>query len=363
MSTTVVADEEEETSEVDVEVSSDVAIDVRPTNLDYTSAGDEGALDPGTERFVSDEGLEHLELENIGSEVLNEIYATSEMHENDPFADPGEDHITGNFVTLSTQTFSEDDSYDISGVNEITENHYSTRVEYYEETPPTYLSTNDEDDSIDMDDASFTADEVDVGRLRVGDVEYFFVAYTDGDNGEAVLRIGDTPHTPTELGTIDFTNEGDDYTQYDTETGSLDSDSSGADDVFQAENQDLVSFDADEYDGDSLINDGSSDVSGSSIEDDEDTEERSYNLYLDQNENDKLIRARWDTEVQSPTGDWTTDQTDSESQSFILETGDEDAALQPGENFPVDVGVQVPLGVDLDTVEPGTVTIIASEFE
>lgn len=357
---------QEETSDVDVEVSSDVAIDVRPSALDYTSTDDFDALNPGAERRVSDEGFEHIELENIGSESLDEIYAQATMHDEDAFANPDNDHNTGNFVTVSTETATSE-SYDIGGLNDFEEHLHVNRVEYYEDNPPTYLSTLEEGDTIvdDGDADLFDVDDIDVARYRVGGAEYFVVVYSDSNNGEVAARIGDTPHTSTELGTVDFTNEGTDYTQED----GLETENPTAD-VFRITGQDLVSFDENEFEGGSLINDGNADLGDSELdEEDDSTEVREYNLYLDQDFG-QTIRTNLNVALDSPQTDeegdpeWSLSEETTGAQTYIVDaSNDENDALQPGENFPVDIGVQVPLGVDQTTVTPGTVTILASEFE
>lgn len=358
--TSSVTAQQQQDSNVTVEVSSDIAIDVRPSSLAYTSDGDEGALDPGAKRRVSDEDFEHLELENIGSEPLDEIYMQSTMQANDAFADPSQNHSTGNFVTVSTETAQGDANIDVPGLIDLQNHHYINRVEYFEDSPPTYITT-EEGDYERGDSTTFSVSETNIGRLRVGEAEYFFVVYSSSNNDDVAMRVGNTPHTPTQLGTVDFSNSGGDYTSYDNMTD--DEPNTG---VFRASGQDLVSFNSSIYTGDQLISDGGASLGGTSVEGDSETETRSYNLYVD-TLNDQVIRTKLNTDVSSPqdSGDtWDASETKTGQQSYLVDAGNtESEALQPGENFPVDIGVQVPLGVDAETVEQGTVTVKASQWQ
>jgi hypothetical protein len=49
------------------------------------------------------------------------------------------------------------------------------------------------------------------------------------------------------------------------------------------------------------------------------------------------------------------------AQEYILDATSQSNALQPGENFPIDFGIQVPQGVDQNAIQEGTVTVIASD--
>lgn len=355
--TSSVTAQQQQDSNVTVEVSSDIAIDVRPSSLAYTSNGEEGALDPGAKRRVSDEDFEHLELENIGSEPLDEIYMQSTMQANDAFADPNQNHSTGNFVTVSTETAQGDANIDVPGLIDLQNHHYINRVEYFEDSPPTYITT-EEGDYERGDSTTFSVSETNIGRLRVGEAEYFFVVYSSSNNDDVAMRVGNTPHTPTQLGTVDFSNSGGDYTSYDNMT-----DDEPNTDVFRASGQDLVSFNSSIYTGDQLISDGTASVSSTSVDGDSETETRSYNLYVD-TLNDQVIRTKLNTDVSSPQDSWDASETTTGQQSYLVDAGNtESEALQPGENFPVDIGVQVPLGVDAETVEQGTVTVKASQWQ
>lgn len=353
---------------VSVGVSDITAIDVRPSNLDYNS------VTPGEERTSSAGGYEHIEVENIGSARVETIYAQGTMPTEQPFgtdasADTPAQHNTGNFVTMSLEDAS---GYGISGLSGEKTPHYLNRVEYFEENPPTYITTDEQDDDFNISaTSSFEVSNVDVGRFRVGGAEYFFAVY-EGGSSQIGLRIGNTPHTSTQLGTTDLSSDGDDYTEYETEQ---DSDLSGGSldgSVYRVSEHDFVSFNTSSdsnFNGDSLIEDGNAFADGADITDSSNldgAEKRNYNLYLDTDDG-SIIRTKFNVEQQSPDYDsdgpgWQqSDASGTGVQQYILDAdGSDSDALQPGENFPINFGIQVPQGVDQNAINDGTVTLIAS---
>lgn len=349
---------EEETSEVTVDVDSSVQMDVRPSALDFTDSGEGSALEPGAVREISDGGYEHLELENIGSEVLDNIYVEATAHDNNPFGDDtANHHDTGNFVTVSTDTAF--GTYDIDGLVEVEENHYVNRAEFVEDLYPTYLNV-EEDEDVTVDATEITNDEQQVGRLRVGDVEYFYVVYTDSTTGatNVGLRVGQSPHTSEELGTTDFTDDGDDYFEAEI------SDNDAVSNVYYIGSLDLVSFDTSDYNGGPVLDGSSADFTETDLEESQDsTEVRNYAHYFD-TANENTVRAAVNVAPESPDGSWDlTEEDDRSGIQYIVSASSSDEGLQPGQNLPVDVGVQVPLGVDNTRVSAGTVTVQAEQFQ
>ena len=357
-------------SEVTINVSETVQLDARPSALAY---GQEGTgISPGASQTVSDAGFEHIDIENIGSVPIEQIHAEATMHESNAFGDSGaNDFDTGNFITMSTETANS--SYNINGIRGPTNMHYLNRVEYAEGNPPEYLFL-EESGPIDVGTTEeFTSlTDTDVGRFRVGEAEYFYVLYagqsTTGTGDQWVLRIGETPHTPTQLGTVDFRNEDnvDGAVDY-HEISSSDATASGQTDVSLITSKSLVSFDTGDsngFTGQSLL-DGSG-VNSTALGEVTGAEERQYNLYID-GANDQIVRTSFNTALQSPQTDgsgnptYRTDETNSGSQQAIFRSTTDGERLQPGQNFPINVGIQLPNGVDRTRVSPGTVSIIATE--
>lgn len=350
-------------SNVTVTVSDVTALDVRPSSLSYTG------VTPGADQSSSDSNYEHIELENIGSARIGEIYAQGTMPTTQPFGtdatqtDPAQ-HNTGNFVTLSLATANDaGNNYDTSDLSGVTTPHYLNRVEYFEGEYPTYIEVNDGSDNFNSTNIDSGINNVDVGRFRVGGAEYFFAVYeTSSDVG---IRIGDTPHTSTQLGTTDLTNDGEDYTTYDT-GGDL---SSGDGDVYLSSGHQFASFDTttDEFTGQSLVSDGTVENTG----DLSDVETRTYDLLIDTS-NDFVMRTKFNVAPEIPGGynssgdategsdNWDQAVDTGAAREYILDAGSQSNAMQPGENFPVNFGIQVPQGVDQNAIQEGTVTIYAS---
>lgn len=357
--------EDNEETDVEVNVSSVTQLDVRPSALSYGVGEDSVSIEPGDNATVSDEGYEHVELGNIGSENIGEIYAEATMPAQQPFGaaglidgDDDIDHDTGNFITLSTETaFNGDYTQLETGLSDVDTMHFLNRVDYSEETPPTYLTLED----------GLANSEADrhVGRLRAGGVEYFYVLYDEDGAGATVddewtLRIGNAPHTSSQLGTVDFSNEGEDYTEYVSDGAGAEGDiQDGGDAYSRIEDFELVTFNVeatgDSYSGEPLIGDAAEEPSLV------DRQVREYNLYPHDGENAHIIRTKFNIDLSSPTGGTDPTESSSAAQSPIFNAGTPSNQLQPGDSFPVDIGIQVPQGIAEDRLTEGTVTILATE--
>lgn len=373
--------QESESTEVTVDVDDTVQLDVKPDQLGYTNvgSGQDGALEPGEQVENSDRGLEHIDIENIGSDRLDGIYAESELHSEEPFGTvSGADqptHNTGNLVLMSTET-AQTDGYRVAtegGLADVQEPHSLNRIEFFEDQPPEYIqteSTSDETDfTVDVGVQSDTTitegiDAVDVGRFRVGEANYFFV-YVEDDTGDddKYLLVGNTPETPTDLGTFDFRNENEgEYTVIGLDDSIGSTDFSGHQSAFS-----LASFDVSQYNSDEPVLDGNGglvDFSTTTSLDATEVEEREYNLYSDRTdaENALVARTKFNVDLVTPNGEDHGGVTQDGAQEYILDASEEDEALQPGENFPVDIGVQLPNGIDNAQIEPGIVTFNAEAF-
>lgn len=363
LASTVTAQDTEE-SDVDVNVSEVTQLDVRPSQLTYGNA-ENVSIEPGDNATISDGGYEHIELGNIGSTNIAEIYAQSTMPSDQPFGAAGLDetvnHNTGNFLTLSTETANTNDYSALSsGMASVPTMHFLNRVEYAEDTPPTYISYEK------GSNLAAGEDDIHIGRIRAGGVEYFYALYNEdsangvSSDGTFTLRIGDSPHTSTQLGTVDFTDEGTDYTEYTAGDASTE----GGDDYAEIREHDFVTFDAGEgnYSGESLINAGDAAIPGDVNLVDAQT--RSYDLYAHADSGDTtdahILRSKFNIDPASPTGDDAPGEQTGGDQTTIFSSTTPDQQLQPGDSFPVDIGIQVPQGIDQSRITEGTVTIIAS---
>lgn len=359
---TSVATAESEESQVEVEIEGTVQLDVKPDRLEYT----ETALAPGDIEETSDSGHEHVVVENIGTQRLDNIYAEGDVHTTQPFGvtdgdvetDPN--HNTANFVSMSLETANDqlgDEELNLDGTENL---HYLNRVEFFEANPPEYLQTPPEGESVEYDtndddtaDVSLSdVDEVELGRFRVGELNYFFVYINEDDStdGDAVLVVGNIPNTPGEIGTFDFTGETGDYSVFelDNPTGDWETE----------EDFTLVSVDdAQNAEGQELIAEGGT---GADF-DDTSMSDRNYNLWIEDSE-DVVARSSFNVDLEFNSEG--TEETTSGAQRYFVQTAGDpednpEEALQPGQNFPVDFAVQIPNGVDSDNVEEGTITLNA----
>ena len=364
MMSTVTAQSQD--SDVSVNVSETVALDARPSALSYGSDGGAGVA-PGADVTTSDNGFQHIDIENIGSVPIEQVHAEATMHNAQPFGDSGaNDFNTGNFFTMSTQTAQSE--YSVPGVRGPNTSHYLNRVEYAENNPPEYLFL-EESGPIDVgttEEFNSLAD-TDVGRFRVGEAEYFYALYqgdaSTGPSDQWVLRIGETPHTPNQLGTVDFRNEDNvdgavDYHEINVSAATA----TGTTDQSLLTSKSFVTFDTgvgSGFDGQSLL-DGNA-VNSTALGEVTNGEEREYNLYVDGG-NDQIIRTSFNTELSSPDGTtWNSTETNNGAQFAIFRSTTPGERLQPGQNFPIDVGIQLPNGVDRSRISTGTVTILATE--
>ena len=379
MMTSATAQTSEQETEVTVTVDEQAIVDVRPSSLDYTEGGDfpetgNSALAPGESRSISDKGFEHIDISNIGSVDIDQVTAEADMPNATPFAGSATPHNTGNLVTLSTATAESNDyTGDVQlaqNSNGLSENpHYLTRVEYAEDNPPEYIQVEQ-----DGDVAGSSTFETDVGRFRVGDLEYFFVAYYQdgmtGSTSDYELRIGQAPHTSTTLGTTDFTNSGSNYINYTgTDVNDVTGDLSGV--YGRIENQQFVVFDPDEgsnsdnYTGQNLLaTDGTADYTSGDFTGDY---VREYNLFtnFDSGDSDNHIqRTRFNTQVYDATtdgtksGDRATEDTSGAQTPLVRSGGD---PLSPGQNVPINIGVQLPQGIDSDNINSGIVRFVVTQ--
>lgn len=378
LATTVTAQENQD-STVSVNVSDSVALDARPSSLSYGEDGSQG-IEPGASVTQSDGGFEHIDIENIGSVPIQQVHAEATMTESNPFGDTGTNFNTGNFFTMSTATANSSYSLGDALSSGNTNMHYLNRVEYSETNPPEYIFTESNDIQIDGG-TSFSASNTDVGRFRVGEAEYFWVLYSGQDSTSSsnswVLRVGETPHTPNQLGTVDFRNPSNvdgsaDYIEYNSSASSDAGTGDASYTVSRIDNVPLVSFDTGEsssFSGESLLDgdstSGETDVNDTALSD-VSGEVRRYNLFVRGLSNGaEIYRTSYNTALQSAQTDgsgnpeWRSSETNSGEQRAIYQTSS--GGLQPGQNFPIDVGIQLPNGIDRDSIDTGTVTLVATE--
>lgn len=324
----------DESSNVEVGVSSTTSIDVRPESLTFTG------LEVGsqvTEETTGTNIFGSLTLENIGSEYIDQVWASASSIDSDPFGtgDPN-NYNAGNFLQIKPANATDGG---VKGDDSIY--HYVNRYEfanswsnssseippYIEADPTQVLSSGDAQDTY-------------VGRIQAGDEWYFYTIATGTSNnvcdgsGNAVLRIGNSVHDSSNFGTVDFTNGGPgDYTELGIQT------TSG--------NYGLA---------DATVN---VDVDGGSTT-------REYDILTqcdtaDSSASDPhIIRTRYNVQAGgiadlTETGGGGSDTAGSTAQ-FLLEAGGASENLLPGEHLAVDTAIEVPQGVPQGDVQSGSIT-------
>ena len=163
-------------------------------------------------------------------------------------------------------------------------------------------------------------------------------------SGDSILRVGNTPHSSDQFGTVDFTSQGNtDYTEYDiTQTGGtygIASNAPGSDTGVR------LSF---------------TDSNG-------DTFYREYDV-LTVCDTDKavadephIIRTRYNVQAGDATDLTAGDLTGSRAQ-FLLDapSSTESSMLLPGEGITIDTAIEVPQGVPAGSVQEGELTFFVT---
>jgi len=315
-STATAADDNEETN-VTVTVSAETALDVKPDDLQYSSA------EVGSRVNNSDNGFDAVKVENTGSEDISQIWLDTTMPSTDPFGQgDSQAHNSANFLQIKPR---DNSANAIRG--DATTYHYIQRAEFFESNTP-LIETGDDWNSEGYSD-------FEIGRMRLGSDEFYYVIANDGGNCDgsgspsAKMRVADTATTPSGLGTYDFSDSGSDYTEYNITTASNSA---------YGISQSTVTLDngteTHEYD---IMT-----ACASSVSSDFDEPHILMNRYN--------IEAGGATDLQANDGTVT--------EQIYRSTSDSDD-LNPGASFTVDVAVQVPRGVPQGQLSEGTMTVKA----
>jgi len=160
---------------VSVTINQKCIVDISPASLNWSTP-----LDPGSEG-----AYKYIQIENMGSVNLTHIWFNNSYPSSRPFGTGlSTAYDSGNFMTISNNT--DGQPY-----------YFPNSVEYNESTPIIYLKGPD----------SNTPPQVPYGRFRNASREYFWAVtsgatnYTTGN-----FYIGDTPHTQTQTGDADLSD-------------------------------------------------------------------------------------------------------------------------------------------------------------
>lgn len=298
-SATAITSDSTTNSTVTVDVTSKVAIDITPQDLSYTG------MEPGTTVTSTDSGYSAIELENIGSVNISQVWMNASVPSSNPFGSGlASNYDAGNFIQISpTGEIGTASSNNFTFVN---------RKEFNESNDLSYVFTP-------------SADRWDYGRFRAGDQEFFWAVNATsnactGANGEK-LRVGNKAHNKTATGSADFTSS--EYTSYPlTETGNSHGIATGV-------NITLPSGNTRYYD---VLTKCSGD--------------ETY-----------TVRTRYNPKATGAT-DLTFDGTQIEH--LLNSTVGSQGAMQPGEHFQVNTSVEVPQGVPQNAGISGLLRVLVS---
>lgn len=311
-----------EGGDVTVGVSSTIAVDVQPANLDYSNA------QVGVRNTSSDRGFGAIEIENTGSEYINRIWLNTSVPTQDPFATglPSA-YDSGNFLEVRPQDGLAGDS---------AEWHYVNRKEYMSSDDTTANGVTDIPSFIQVD--GYASAPYEVGSVRRGNETIYFAidasSTDDTCNADtATLRVGNVSSTDSRLGTVDFTSS--------TEYGWT------------------------EYTLGSLSN---SDYGAAGVE-----LNWSYTNNDQPNEYDLLTRCAPTSEqphvfvnrynINTAGAQDISSETAAQFTQFLLDTDNAGSMLAPGELATVETAINVPEGVAEGSVDPGTLRVLITADE
>lgn len=192
-----------ETANISVEISAITMVNIDPYVLTW-----EG-LNPGDIGNATEETTDYfaIQIENIGSKNITHIWFNSTYPSSRPFGTANTSaYDAGNFVVLARENLSEISggataSYCADLSNSTYDGRYGrykypNRVEYPEVRSLVYLKDNN---------GKMPPENMDYGRFRFANEEYFWMLSNATDCGGENFLIGNDSHTSTKSGTIDFT--------------------------------------------------------------------------------------------------------------------------------------------------------------
>lgn len=311
-----------ENTDVNVTVSSETALDVKPDQLTYEQV----AVGDRQVTTDNDHGYDSVKVENTGSNDIQRVWLNTSFPTSNPFGQGDTNaHDSANFLQVKPLG----DSTNIRGNN--TTYHYPQRYEYFQDNSPL----------VDLGDFESEYGTVDVGRIRVGNNEFYFaLGYDSACDTGSELRVGQTPSTPSSIGTNYF-------------------DSSNSD-AWTAHN--ITTTVGTNY---GITNESVSLPLDGTVDGISEDETQSYDVLTkcDGLSNvaptePHLILTRYNVEAGNADNIESTEGSGGEGDvatEVWRSTGS--GALSPGQSFEVDVAVQIPRGVPNGDITEGTLTV------
>lgn len=327
------------TNDLSANVTSTVAVDVKPEDLAYPS------LSVGELQKTSNRSFPGVEIVNTGSEYIDQVWLETSYPHTRPFGDGSASaHDAGNFMVVKPEDSS---SSDILGDKNAY--HYVNRKEFVDSNPPNFINTPPTDGSVSIN--SVSVNNTHVGQIRFGDQWFYYMLPTSGENlctggsGVNTLRVGTVPHTSDQMGTVDFTSDG-----LDTTTSGQDPDKKWQDYTISA------SSDSSSYGVAKAVQFNFKSGVGT---------------FNGTQEYDILTACSGDTAFDTNhvvlnkynvAFNTTTDlASNGQSTTYLLnEQSNSDQMLKPSQSFSLKTGMRVPRGTTAGQVDPGTLTVFAN---
>ena len=326
MVSTVSADQTNSDNTVTANVTSTVALDVKPESLSYPG------LEVGNLTDSSNRSFDGVSIANIGSEYIDRVWIESTEPNTRPFASGNpKAYNAGNFLVAKPQN-----QTGLAVRGDYDTFHFINRREFEGPSPPNFIEP--------ADDGQLSNNVI--SGARFGDEWFFFdlMTTTDGSSpAEAVcsggggtsanLRIGKVSHTTEDLGTYDFTSDGgpDGIRWKEFDITSLNTGGYGI-------TNSTVTFDFRAGSGTNQTYDILTGCKAAGFQENHIVLSK-YNVNY--NETSDLY-------TNGPGGT-----------NYVFRASQTDTMLTPGDSFTVDLGMRVPRGVSAGQVTDGTLTVFA----
>ncbi|MFB6202881.1 MAG: hypothetical protein ABEK01_00140 [Candidatus Nanohaloarchaea archaeon] len=340
LTTTVSAAQDSEGSTFNMTVSQIVEVDVSPNRMDYAG------VQPGDTNLTSDRNYGGVEIENIGSENITNIWVGASYpsiqdstEASTPFGTgTAGSYDAGNFIVVrpTSEVAGVVNPDDAGSSANAAGYHFVNRVEFNATNDLSYIRTPDSTSRY--------------GRFRVGNESLFWLIDYGGSNsdgnlcdgeGSSVIRVGNEPHSREALGSVDFRDGSGEYVEYSIPSADeVTSTSSGRSYGQVAAEVDIQSDKGNRtytlltYCGGPATSGGSSNATF-------------------------VVRSRYNVKPLDVTTQLTT--SGGRMQKIMNNSiGAETDELQPGEHFTLETGISVPYGVTKGQVGTGTLTVYAT---
>lgn len=315
-----------EEADVEVGVSSTIAVDIQPANLNYDNA------EVGNRNTTSNRNFNGIEIENTGSEYINRIWLNNSVPDTDPYGSGSAiDYDAGNFLEVKPSDF---DSAPSSS--------------WYPINKKVFMSSNQQDngDNEVQDIPSFIQvpdwTSYEIGSINRGNESIYYAIESDGGTcdgaGTASVRVGNISATDNRLGTVDFT----DSSEYGWVEYSLD-EANGAD-----------------YGITQGTSNGFSGLDGVGLNWSYSNNVLDVDMMTkcdDANEQPHSFINKFNINTQG--ADDITNNNGASTQYLLTETsGTEDNMLAPGEMKTVETAINIPEGVAQGSVGSGTLRVL-----